>query len=173
MHVRLTVIAGAKSQSIRLKLPTLVGRSRDASLKVPAALVSRKHCELYDEGGLLVVHDLGSSNGTFLNGERLSEPAFFLPGEHLRVGPLTFSVSYDVPPEHAHLLDADVPPSESEPPPDDSSVVTYGEHASGSFLEVVEHRVSPTAAVPRIDTGEPPPKQASRSGLRDFFENLE
>ena len=46
---------------------------------------------------MLVVHDLDSSNGTFINGERIDEPTFLYPGETLRIGKVSFEAEYDAP----------------------------------------------------------------------------
>jgi hypothetical protein len=44
----------------------------------------------------LTVEDLNSSNGTFLNGERVLGSEAVRPGDHLQVGPLTFVVEYEL-----------------------------------------------------------------------------
>jgi pSer/pThr/pTyr-binding forkhead associated (FHA) protein len=58
---------------------------------VPTADVSREHCELVIEDGKLIVHDVGSSNGTFVNGESIDEIELSA-GDQLRVGPVTFVI---------------------------------------------------------------------------------
>lgn len=97
MEAKLRIVDGARPTTIRLKLPMKVGRSETAQLKVPQSLVSRNHCEIYEESGMLVVHDLGSSNGTFISGERIDEPTFLLPGESLQIGSVFFEAEYDAP----------------------------------------------------------------------------
>lgn len=97
MDVRLTVVEGAKPATVRLRLPTVMGRSSAANLKVPHAQVSRRHCELYEEDGLLVVYDLGSSNGTYVDRLRIDEPTFIYPGGSLRVGQVVFRADYASP----------------------------------------------------------------------------
>lgn len=99
MDATLTVVAGAKKATIRLKLPTIIGRSETVSLKIRQSQVSRQHCEIYEEDGLIVVHDLGSSNGTFIDDDRIDEPTFLYPGEILRVGKVVFEATYELPTE--------------------------------------------------------------------------
>jgi pSer/pThr/pTyr-binding forkhead associated (FHA) protein len=48
------------------------------------------------EDGLLHVADLRSSNGTYLNGHRVSGRQIVRPGDHLEIGPLTFAVHYEL-----------------------------------------------------------------------------
>lgn len=50
----------------------LIGRSRDVHLRVHDHLLSRKHCSLTRSGEELILTDLNSSNGTYVNGEKIS-----------------------------------------------------------------------------------------------------
>ena len=52
---------------------TVVGRRRDCDLCIPLMVVSRRHCELNQDMGRLTLRDMGSSNGTLLNGKRVEE----------------------------------------------------------------------------------------------------
>ena len=71
---------------------TLVGRLDDCHIRVPAAGISRKHCEIVHEDGSLVINDLGSSNGTYVNQERItSEP--ISAGDLISFGGLVFLVT--------------------------------------------------------------------------------
>ena len=62
-----------------------IGRSTGANFIVDAALVSRVHCRLTAGATELEVLDLESTNGTFVNGERV-ETVRLVPGDKLRVG---------------------------------------------------------------------------------------
>jgi DNA-binding NtrC family response regulator len=62
-----------------------IGRDEAATLRVDGTGVSRLHAELYRQGPLYVVRDLGSTNGTWLGGRRI-EHAPIAPGNVLRVG---------------------------------------------------------------------------------------
>ena len=55
--------------------------------------VSRRHCELNELNGILVVRDLGSKHGTYINGMRVSE-APLLPEDKLTVGLTSFVACY-------------------------------------------------------------------------------
>lgn len=59
----------------------IVGRSKQADLCLQEGFVSRRHARLWLESGRLMVEDLGSANGTFVNGERLTQPMRLAPGD--------------------------------------------------------------------------------------------
>jgi pSer/pThr/pTyr-binding forkhead associated (FHA) protein len=71
-----------------------VGRATRADFIVDANLVSRVHCRLTAGAVELEVADLDSTNGTFVNGERV-ERASLKDGDRLGVGRVTFVVSKD------------------------------------------------------------------------------
>jgi hypothetical protein len=94
MQVKLLVITGKTNQRVvQIKLPTVIGRSREADLKVPHPLVSRRHCELREAEGVVMLRDLGSLNGTAIGG-RLIEDAPLPPGAEFSIGSLLFRVAY-------------------------------------------------------------------------------
>lgn len=77
---------------------TLLGRGENCDLQVPIESVSRKHCELQIAEDVVKVRDLGSSNGTYVNNERVEE-APVRAGDRLVVGPIVFTVQVDGQPE--------------------------------------------------------------------------
>ena len=73
--------------------PLTIGRSPDASIPLTAdAGVSRNHAQLYIQGDAPFVVDLGSSNGTMVNGERLTGPRPLADGDVVAVGPHSFRI---------------------------------------------------------------------------------
>ena len=84
--------------SVTFRLPPgsvkTIGRSPDAAFMVEAALVSRLHCQLLATDDALQVCDLGSTNGTFVNGKRV-KAAELREGDRLSVGRLELIVSRD------------------------------------------------------------------------------
>src|SRR5262245_57453034 len=70
---------------------TIIGRRNDCSLRIPSPLVSRQHCVLKRAENRLLVKDLGSSNGTFVNGAKVKQKEL-KSGDTLGVGPITFIV---------------------------------------------------------------------------------
>jgi pSer/pThr/pTyr-binding forkhead associated (FHA) protein len=95
LSAKLVVVGGdVKTAEIKLRLPTTIGRGRGTTIMLPHPLVSRQHCELYENGGQLMVRDLGSLNGTFVNNQRVTESPL-PPGELLTIGTVTFRAVYD------------------------------------------------------------------------------
>jgi len=81
---------------------TVIGRLSDCDLYAPLTSVSKKHCQLSCDRGVLKVRDLGSRNGTYLNGKRIDE-AVIKAGDCLRIGPLTFVFQIDGQPENINM----------------------------------------------------------------------
>lgn len=81
-----------------------IGRDEGAALPLDGTGVSRQHAELYRQGPLYVVRDLGSTNGTWLNGRRV-EHAPVAPGAVLRVGEWVgvFAERHDNAPEFGEI----------------------------------------------------------------------
>jgi pSer/pThr/pTyr-binding forkhead associated (FHA) protein/subtilisin family serine protease len=85
--------AGLAPTSIRPGL-TSIGRSAQNSIVIDSILVSRSHARLECAGGRCTVEDLGSANGVYVNGRRVSRAALS-PGDRLRLGDveLTYQAS--------------------------------------------------------------------------------
>jgi pSer/pThr/pTyr-binding forkhead associated (FHA) protein len=68
------------------KNEVVVGRDMNADVVINSAEVSRRHARLYLDGGIYVVEDLGSTNGTFINGQRLTAPTPLRTGDNIMLG---------------------------------------------------------------------------------------
>jgi len=112
---------------------TVVGRREDCDLRIPLGEVSRKHCRLIKDGETIRLEDLGSSNGTFHNGER-SREATLAAGDTIQIGPVTFMVQIDGVP-----ADEDMQPSVGQPSAaaaeDDVDILATDEPATASAAE--------------------------------------
>ena len=71
----------------------MLGRSREADVTVAHPLISRRHCEIFENSGLLMLRNLASLNGTMIGGRRI-ELAPLLPDGEFMIGPVTFRVLY-------------------------------------------------------------------------------
>jgi len=98
VNVRFVVTKpAAKAKAFPVRLPTLVGRSEEAKFRIQQDRVSRKHCEFFEQAGRVYLRDLGSTNGTLLDGE-LVETSVKIPlesGAVVQVGSLEFRVEFD------------------------------------------------------------------------------
>lgn len=94
MNYQLVVLKGrSASSAIKLKDGvTTLGRSNECNLKVASSQVSRKHCQLFERNGYLMVKDLGSANGVLVNGELIDEQRVLDHGDELLIGDVTFRV---------------------------------------------------------------------------------
>src|SRR5437868_2461930 len=94
MSVKLIVRTGSQSGK-QLKIPApncLVGRSEECHLRPQIEAISRRHCMIVTTETEVIVRDLKSRNGTFVNGEQVQGEAVLLSGDILRIGPIEFEV---------------------------------------------------------------------------------
>jgi hypothetical protein len=83
---------GTEARRVELgTAPLTIGRTEQSGLMLPSPDVSRSHCIVVVEDGAAVVTDLGSTNGTIVDGERTTGPTRLTPGSRLRLGPFTLS----------------------------------------------------------------------------------
>jgi predicted component of type VI protein secretion system len=162
VNVRFVVTKPAsQAKTFRVQLPLLVGRSEEAKLRIQQDRVSRKHCEFFEQDGGVYLRDLGSTNGTFLNGELIETSAKvpLEPGALVKIGSLEFRVEFDaaeriagprqavdqpaddktvgvaVAADSEHLrVEHDGKPESSEEPPDEPPAILTAERPA----EVVE-----------------------------------
>jgi pSer/pThr/pTyr-binding forkhead associated (FHA) protein len=94
MDVKLIVMAGKHAgQALPVVGPKFfIGRADDCQLRPSSDLVSRHHCAILIEDGFVAVRDLGSRNGTYVNGEPIRAEHELKGGDRLKVGPLEFEV---------------------------------------------------------------------------------
>src|SRR3954471_9099068 len=84
---RLVVLSeGLTGRSHELKAEkTTIGRVEDNIFQIPDPSVSSHHCEVILKGNEVLIHDLDSTNGTFINGQQITE-APLKPSQILRLG---------------------------------------------------------------------------------------
>jgi pSer/pThr/pTyr-binding forkhead associated (FHA) protein len=92
---------GMTGRSHELKVDkTTIGRVEDNTFQIAEPSVSSHHCEVLLRGNEVVVRDLNSTNGTFINGEKITEKAI-KPGQTLRLGQIEIRLESDAPPGQA------------------------------------------------------------------------
>jgi pSer/pThr/pTyr-binding forkhead associated (FHA) protein len=101
MNLRLAIVGGKQAGTeIPIRKPQfLIGRGDGCHLRPQTSLVSRKHCAITVEAGLVALEDFGSTNGTFLNDERIEQRCTLKNGDRIKVGALELEVRFDVPAE--------------------------------------------------------------------------
>src|SRR5216684_3436071 len=90
--------AGMTGRTHELKVDkTTIGRVEDNTFQIAEPSVSSHHCEVLLRGPEVVVRDLNSTNGTFINGEKVTETVL-KPGQVLRLGQIEMRLETDAPP---------------------------------------------------------------------------
>ncbi len=123
MDVRLVIFTrNGQRRDFPLQKPqTLIGRAVECDLQIPLAIVSRRHCQitLSEKGALL--QDVGSSNGTFYNGQRVITDETLKAGDRIRVGPINLTVVIDGQPENIEPTPIVLTAEGAEPGPPNAS----------------------------------------------------
>ncbi len=125
----------------------IIGRAEISDLKLHDRFLSRRHTRLYREGGVWMIEDLGSRNGTWLNAEKIESPSALQNGDFIRISSSSIVVH-------------------------DSTAPVLNEEAEGVFP--VEQAIFRPAAQFMIDTQNPFPAEKSRntSDLQRYAERL-
>ncbi len=104
--------AGMSGRSHELKVDkTTIGRVDDNTFQIPEPSVSSHHCEVLLRGSDVVVHDLNSTNGTYVNGEKITE-SVIKPGQVLRLGQIELRLETE-----SSGATSSLPPAGSTPAP--------------------------------------------------------
>src|SRR5207237_3247567 len=104
--------AGMTGRTHELKVDkTTIGRVDDNTFQIPEPSVSSHHCEVLLRGSDVVIRDLNSTNGTFINGEKVAE-SVLKPGQVLKLGQIEMRL------ETEGMAPMPLPaPSAATPPP--------------------------------------------------------
>ena len=92
----LEIVSGVDTKTKRLpieKEAVILGRGRDCTLRIRDGYASSRHAKVYADVDGVCLEDLGSRNGTFLNGRRLTEPAALEDGDTFSIGDAVFRYS--------------------------------------------------------------------------------
>jgi pSer/pThr/pTyr-binding forkhead associated (FHA) protein len=103
MYYRLVLVnteRGIDQNSWTLSLPTTVGRDPDLGVCINHDSISRTHCKIFlNAHDALTVRDLGSTNGTYVQDERVTQTTL-MPGDILQLGSITLRVEYTSDTDH-------------------------------------------------------------------------
>jgi pSer/pThr/pTyr-binding forkhead associated (FHA) protein len=94
---------------------TTIGRVEDNAFQIAEPSVSSRHCEILLRGSDIVVKDLNSTNGTFINGEKITE-GVLKPGQTLRLGNIELKLDVPgAPPSSSAPSGSSAPPAPATP----------------------------------------------------------
>jgi pSer/pThr/pTyr-binding forkhead associated (FHA) protein len=103
-------------RSVDLGERTTIGRVEDNTFQIAEPSVSSRHCEILLQGSEVLVKDLGSTNGTFINGEKITE-RLLKPGQTLRLGNVELKLDAPGVPASASTPASSAPAAPAAPPP--------------------------------------------------------
>ena len=97
IYLRLEVLRGAEagqSRELTLSRELVAGRDPDCGIPLADGSVSRRHCRIFLAGGVVYIEDLGSQNGTFVNGVRLNLAQPLRSGDEIQAGDAVFVLKF-------------------------------------------------------------------------------
>lgn len=118
---------------------TLIGRQPDAAVYLESLAVSRQHARVSWHDGSWVVEDVGSSNGTFVNGKRVTERAPLTERDILQIGPYVLSLQVDQPTPTPGIAEPIVRASVSALPSSHTLFTQNPSHKLQVVLEIAQH----------------------------------
>jgi pSer/pThr/pTyr-binding forkhead associated (FHA) protein len=124
---------GMAGRSHELKVDkTTIGRVDDNTFPIAEPSVSSHHCEILLRGADVVVHDLNSTNGTFINGNQITGEAVLKPGQTLKLGQIELK------------LEIDGAPASAAPPPASTPAAAPAKQQAGDNTTVMKRGVNLT-----------------------------
>jgi phosphoserine phosphatase RsbU/P len=94
---KLILLQEGQATPFELNGEMIIGRLPECDIQLPSNMVSRKHARVYGERDEFIVEDLGSGNGTFVNGQRLTAPHTLRPDDRIKFGPVLMRYEGDQP----------------------------------------------------------------------------
>ncbi|HEY1381356.1 MAG TPA: FHA domain-containing protein [Gemmataceae bacterium] len=125
---------------------SVVGRKEDCDVRLDHKSVSKQHCVIVKTDGLLLLRDLGSTNGTRVNGQRVRRAAL-LPNDQVSFASIRFRV---------HLGPGDAPPAP-------------GEHTMHMDAADLDAMLGKKSARPPDSDAELPPEPVRNNQLPDVY----
>ncbi|MCA9108785.1 MAG: SpoIIE family protein phosphatase [Planctomycetaceae bacterium] len=74
---------------------TTIGRLPECTIQVQSNMVSRQHARIVQQDGKYLLEDLGSGNGSFINGQQINEPTPLRHDDRVKIGPILFRFEGD------------------------------------------------------------------------------
>jgi predicted component of type VI protein secretion system len=161
MSVRLVIVQG-RPEGMEIPIPAaqfVIGRDPRCQLRPHSDQVSKLHCAILRRSDGIFVRDLKSTNGTFLNGDRVHGEVQVRDGDLLTGGPLTLAIKVPVTPAGA----AAAPAGDAEDQAvnwllEASNPQTAAEHDLGSKTTIIDLKQSSKPEAPATASLEPDTK---------------
>jgi pSer/pThr/pTyr-binding forkhead associated (FHA) protein len=159
MDVTLKVLEGAKTGAkiAVKKAEFIIGRSQGCHLCAASTAISRQHCAILREEGRVAIKDLGSRNGTLVNGVKIAGETELTSGDEITVGPLKFlmtistGISNVKKPEVKSVAEAVVRASETPSGAvDDDDITKWLLSPSSALTETQTIRIDDTNAIQQM-----------------------
>jgi pSer/pThr/pTyr-binding forkhead associated (FHA) protein len=154
LDVQLALVKGSRPQRFPMRRPVaVVGRKKGCDLRIPSSEVSRRHCVFRIEYDCVTIEDLGSSNGTYLNEDRVDVKQVVRPGDHVRIGSIVFVAEYHLSQEAMERLAV----RDVEPIDEEADVELVGNMAKAvpiDDVEVIEDSVDDEAMPIAVESSE-------------------
>jgi pSer/pThr/pTyr-binding forkhead associated (FHA) protein len=77
---------GGRPRTFRMAASMVVGRAPECEIRLEDTYVSQQHARVFAKRETWYLEDLGSTNGTFVNDQKLAAPALVQPGDRIRIG---------------------------------------------------------------------------------------
>ena len=71
----------------------IIGRAENSDVRLPQLTITRNHASIKKENNQYIIEDLGSKNGTFVNGKRISQPTTITPDDNINIGTFRFRLT--------------------------------------------------------------------------------
>ena len=81
-----------------------IGRAKGSDILLPKNNISKRHARLVDRDDKVVLVDLRSTNGTYVNGRRITAPEVVGPKDKIYIGDFVLKVEAVKSPEHEHTM---------------------------------------------------------------------
>ena len=122
---------GMAGRSHELKVDkTTIGRVDDNTFPIAEPSVSSHHCEIYLRGADVVVNDLNSTNGTFINGNQITGEAVLKPGQTLKLGQIELKLEVEGAPATTASTSAPAPSAPAKQSVDNTAALKRGVNLS-------------------------------------------
>ena len=84
--------SGSRVSTHRLSGTLEIGRESSCQIRPEDTYISQQHARIFERNGSWVVEDLGSTNGTYLNQQKVTVPSQISPGDRIRIGKTVLEV---------------------------------------------------------------------------------